>query len=123
MATITPVALVLDTLSEDILTPTEGSTEAAVGTHNIDEVQPSDRLLITVHEDGGGAASIQFLQGVMPPAMRSPLGDSAVLTVPTNDALVIVVEASRYMQGDDTIDFTIAGNSVDVGVFRIPRSG
>lgn len=123
MATITPTDLTLNAISADLLVPSEGSTEATVGAHSIDEVQPSDRLIISLFEDGGGAATIVFSEGANPPAVRASLGDLASITIPTNDCVLIVIEASRFMQADDTIDFTIGGQSVDVGVFRIPRTG
>ena len=121
MVEITPTTLTLNAISGDLLTPTEGSTEVAVGTHSFKNVQPSDNLLISLHEDGAGAATIVFKVGANPPAVRAGLGALAAITIPTNDCVLIVVEASRFMQIDDTIDFTIAGQSVDMGVFRIPR--
>ena len=44
-----------------------------------------------------------------------------VITVPSGDGVAIVLEASKYVQADDTIDIAITGQNVMVTALRIPN--
>ena len=86
----------------------------------ITNVSPSNLLFIVLYENGGGAATVTFKAGDNPPAQRQGLGDLAV-AVPASDALVICIEAARFLQDDDTIDAEVTTNNVHMAVFRIPN--
>ena len=128
---VTAILLAESTLSADLLTPTEGSTEVADG--NVAVITPltspadhsgfaakPGRLVLVFHEDGGGAATIAMVAGDKPPAMHAGLADTATKTVPTNDCLIMVVDPSIYLQDDGTIRITVGGQSLDIGAYQLP---
>lgn len=118
--TVTTKILVLDTVSADMITAAGSVVEVDSGnTAVITNVSPVDNLFIWLYENGGGEATATVAVGDRPPAERA---DAAlVLTIPSSDGVVVVLEASKYIQDDDTIDIAITGQNVFVGAFRIPR--
>jgi hypothetical protein len=116
---VTVTELVLDTASADLLTTAEGSVEiTAANVAVITNVSPSHRLLIFAYENGGGAASLSVAAGDRPAAMQA---DAALtVAVPSGDAVVFALEASKYIQDNDTIRITVSDQNTHVAAVRIP---
>ena len=119
--TVTVNDLALDVASSDVLSEVGETVEVNSGnTAVITNVQASDRLFFTAYENGGGAATLTVAAGDKPPAERQGLG-TLVLTIPSGDFVVFVLEAARYMKSDDTIDIVVGGQNVFMSAQRIPK--
>jgi hypothetical protein len=127
VATITPLALVMDTASADL--PDAAATAVLTGADGFS-------IAATVGSEGYGgnllikmvsvtnAASVIFNAGTKPPAMRADLGSNTV-TLAADDVKYIVLEQGRYLQSDGTYTGTITGAGADtclMAAFRLPRT-
>lgn len=126
--TITPTVLVRGTATGDILgAGASGGTD--FNNTETGAINPSGpdltgghggelALLLTLEEQDGSTASVVFDAGDYPPSVRSVLG-SLTVSLSANDAKLLILDGSRYLQNDGTITFTITGG-VRVGVFAMP---
>lgn len=120
---VTSVPLVNGVMSADILVPTEGSTEVEAAEFAV--ITPAagakhSLMFVTLHEDGGGAATVTPVAGDKPPSMRQGVAAVAALDVPTNDCVILALDPSEYMQDDGTYRLLVGGNTLDIGAFTLP---
>lgn len=117
---VTPVTLVMNTASADILdgdgtvatTPADGWVIAAAGLNG-------DRLLIKMLADGTGD-TVTFLKGDRPPSQRADLGNLAVVLA-ASDVRYITLEAGRFLQNDGTIHATCVDAGTSLKAFIMPK--
>lgn len=100
---ITPEVLALNVAGADLpdasgvvaTTPADGWVIAAAG-------HSGNRLLLKFLADASGD-TVTFTAGDNPPSQRKGLGTLAI-TLAANDVKHVVVEASRFLQDDGTIE-------------------
>src|SRR5687767_4460301 len=117
---ITPTALVMNTMSADILdadgvaadTPSDGWAIAAGGRNG-------DHLLLKFLADGTGD-TVTIKAGDRPPSARAGLGDLA-LVLAASDVRYIVVEAARFLQDDGSITAICTDAGTTCKAFIIPK--
>lgn len=118
--TVTITALALDTASADMLTESGNTVEVdATNTAVISDIHPSQRVLVILYENGGGAATATVQAGDRPVAPRAGLGNLAI-SVPQGDCIAVVLEAARFMQSDGTMQIAITGQHTHVTALRLP---
>ena len=118
---VTVTDLAINAEGGDLLVEADNIVEVNSGnTAVVSFAQPADKLIFCFAENGGGAATATFQAGDRPPALLAGLGTLAV-TVPSGEAILIAVEAARFMKSDGTIQVDIATQNVHVSVWRLPR--
>ena len=120
---VTSVPLVQGAVSADVLVPSEGSTE--VEATEVAVITPAagakhSLMFITIHEDGGGAASVTPEAGDKPPAQRQGVAAVAALTIPTNDCVILALDPAEYMQDNGTYRILVNTQTLDIGAFTLP---
>ena len=115
---ITPTALVLNTMSADIL-DTNG-VAIANASANVFSIKADGRagarLLIKFLADGSGD-TVVIKAGDRPPSQLAGLGDLS-LVLAASDVRYIIVEAARFMQDDGTINVTCGDDGTTCKVFE-----
>jgi len=121
LVTVTPVVLVLNTVSADL--PDAGMTAI---THATDGCTISDlsgyhatQVLIKLEDSAG--ATVTFQEGDNPPAIRSGAGAAFTVTLTANQVKYIVIELARFMQNDGTVHFATATTTSSCTCFILPR--
>lgn len=123
VTTITPTALSLDTATAD-LSATPGTlivTGADGGSIDLGTATYAGRKMLLYLTDTGTAQDITVTAGDRPPSQRADAGALAV-TMAASDVKALVIEIGRFLQNDQTILITSAGNSTSrVAAFILPR--
>ncbi len=117
---ITPTPLVVNTASADILdgdgtaatTPADGWVIAA-------PVSPDTDLILKFLADASGD-TVTITAGDRPPSQRSGLGTLAI-TLAANDVRYILIEKSRFLQDDGTIEAVCTDAGTTCYAFTIPK--
>lgn len=118
-ATITPVALTLNTASADKAdadgTVIDGTDGADVVATNIGKNQ---RLLMKFVDDGSGA-TVTIAAGDNPPSVKSGLG-AITITLAASDVKYIACEQARVTQSDGTIHVSSSDAGTKMMAFLLP---
>ena len=117
---ITPIVLVVDTMSADLLdgggtvatTPADGWVIAG-------PLAPNTMLLLKFLVDGSGD-TITIVAGDRPPSHRSGLGNLA-LVLAASDVRYIIVDKSRFLQDDGSFLVTATDAGSTCLAFEIPK--
>ncbi len=116
LITITPTTLAFGTESADL--PASGTSVIAGNTFEVD-VKFNPNILFILEEVGGGACTITFDAGDVPPAARGGLGaDTVVLAA--SDLFAFIPEPGRHMQNDGKITGSVATNNARIRALRLP---
>lgn len=120
VATITPVALALDTASADKAdadgTVIDGTDGADVVATNIGR----NRLLVMKFVDDGSGATVTIAAGDNPPAMTAGKG-AITVTLAASDVKYIAVEQARVTQDDGKIHVSSSDAGTKMMAFLLPR--
>lgn len=79
-----------------------------------------DRLVFILGSDGSGG-TVTFKAGDRYPAQRVDLGD-LIITLAANDGRVVVVETSRFLQNDGTINVIPSTTGLVLTAIVTPRA-
>ena len=113
--------LTAGTVSADLITTAEGGTSVgAADTALINVENVTDTVIVSFY--GSGATTATPIAGDYPLAVRSGLGNGTAQTIPANDLVIMVLDASRYMHDDGKIRVLIGANASVVGAHRIPKT-
>lgn len=124
---ITPVALTMNTMSDDL---DDASGTAISNTANTFVIATSasgvavrdmqgTRLLLKFVADGSGD-TVVIKAGDRPPSQRADLGDLS-LVLAASDVRYIAVEAGRFLQDDGSIHATCSDTGTKASAFLLPR--
>lgn len=117
-----------DIVAITALTPDAGTAQPAGTAINvtngavINGIGDSKRVVVRVQNTNAGAKIVTFKAGVNPPSSRKGLGDLAVSVPATTGDRLFVLESSRFLQADGSIqvDFEAAMTGF-VSAVRVPK--
>lgn len=102
--------------------PPAGTTIVPANGANIAAVGDTSRLLIRVTNTNGTQRTVTFKAGDNPPALRSGLGDLAVVVPATTGERLVVLESARFVQSDGSIDVDFEASMAGVvSAVRLPK--
>lgn len=120
-ASITPVALALNTASADKAdadgTVIDGTDGFSVVATNLGK----NRLLLFKFVDDGTGCTVTINAGDNPPSMTAGLG-AVTVTLAANDVKYIAMEQARVTQSDGTITGSSTDSGTKMMVFVLPAN-
>jgi hypothetical protein len=79
-------------------------------------------MLLIITDSGGNADDAAIVAGARPPSQTADIGNLAV-ALAASDVKAVVIEIARFLQADQTIKITSAGdNDTTVAAFILPRN-
>ena len=97
------------------INPTNGANIAGVGNTN--------RLLVRVTNTNGTNRVVTFKAGANPPAARKGLGDLAITVPATTGDVLVVLESSRFVKADGSIDVDFGASMAGIiSAVRLPKA-
>jgi hypothetical protein len=89
---------------------------------NIPNTGDTSRLVVRVTNTNGTQRTVTFKAGASPPAVRSGLGDLAVVVPATTGDKLVVLESARFAKADGSIDVDFEASMAGViSAVRIPK--
>jgi hypothetical protein len=118
---ITPVQLVQNTRSADLLGAGTAITDAVANVFAIAAGgRHSDRLILIFEADASGD-TVTILAGDRPPAERAGLGNVTV-ELAASDIRAVAVESARFVQDDGSIRATCGDNGTLCYALILPKN-
>jgi hypothetical protein len=118
---ITPVALVMNERSIDLLAGGTAITDAAANVFAIAAGgRHGDRLMLIFEADASGD-TVTIAAGDRPPSHRAGLG-TVTIVLAASDIRAVCVEAARFLQDDGSIRATCTDNGTLCYALILPRT-
>ena len=97
------------------ISPTNGANIAGAGNTN--------RLLVRVTNTNGTQRVVTFKAGANPPGSRKGLGDLAITVPATTGDVLVVLESSRFVKADGSIDVDFGASMAGIiSAVRLPKA-